>query len=89
MNKEIVSEAQRKLRKVNKDRRMLRILLHKLKLQIEHVAQTPSDDEIGKDLQLLALKERRASYRKRLDKLNRKRLALKKVFKCLKTPPVF
>lgn len=54
-----------KLHKLKTDRIMLRILLHKLKVQL---SASPSDE----------LYRRRASYRKRLTKLNNKIKELRK-----------
>lgn len=54
-----MKELNEKLHKLNIDRKMLRALLHKIKLQIQ---KNPTDE----------LYKRRTSYRKRLTKLNNK-----------------
>lgn len=54
-----MKELNEKLHKLNIDRKMLRALLHKIKLQIQ---KNPNDE----------LYKRRTSYRKRLTKLNNK-----------------
>lgn len=61
-----MNELNEKLHKLNIDRKMLRALLHKIKLQI---LANPSDE----------LYKRRTSYRKRLTKLNNKINNLRKI----------